>query len=209
MKDMLTIRLKKKVVIKPGQPLYLKDISRLDSAREEIACKVKDLIIYDPQVQHGSFYVIDVMDVMDIIHKHFPALDVRHAGPPQTLVEISGNLRPPSIILVLMVMILLFIGSGLAIMNFHMDVSMPQVHERIYYLITGEHKSSPLIMQIPYSLGIGIGIFVFFNRLIKKRLKEEPSPLELEMFLYQENIEQYMIDHEKRKEDSGCHESVP
>ena len=80
MKDMLTIRLKKKVVIKPGQPLYLKDISRLDSAREEIACKVKDLIIYDPQVQHGSFYVIDVMDVMDIIHKHFPALECSSCG---------------------------------------------------------------------------------------------------------------------------------
>ena len=79
MKDMLTIRLKKKVVTKPGQPLYLKDISRLDSTRGN-CMQSKDLIIYDPQVQHGNFYVIDVMDVMNIIHKHFPALDVRHAG---------------------------------------------------------------------------------------------------------------------------------
>lgn len=207
MKEILTIRLKKKVIAKPGQRLYLKDISRLDS-QEEIACEVKDLLIFDPSSHHGNYAVIDVLDVMKIIRKRFPTLDIRYAGPPQTLIEISAQSKSPSIPLVILVMILLFIGSGLAIMNFHMDVSMPQVHERIYYLVTGVHKKSPLILQIPYSLGIGIGIFLFFNRLIKKRLNEEPSPLELEMFMYQVNIEQYMIDDEEQKEDLKQHESA-
>lgn len=205
MKDILTIRLKKKVIAKPGQRLHLKDICRLD-LQDEIACEVKELFICEPSSNHGNFAVIDVLDVMKIIRKQFPTLDIRYAGPPQTLVEISPQSKSPSVFLAILVMILLFIGSGLAIMNFHMDVSMPQVHERIYYLVTGVQKKSPLILQIPYSLGIGIGIFVFFNRLIKKRLKEEPSPLELEMFMYQVNIEQYMIDDEEQKEDLKHHE---
>ena len=101
------------------------------------------------------------------------------------------------------VWLLLFVGSGLAIMNFHTDVSMKEVHERIYYLMTGMHHSRPLILQIPYSLGIGLGMVLFFNHLFKQKFNDEPSPLELEVFMYQESIDQYVIDHEKTKGQKG------
>jgi stage V sporulation protein AA len=104
-----------------------------------------------------------------------------------------------------LVWIILFVGSGLAIMNFHTDVSMQEVHERIYYLVTGRHENQPLILQIPYSIGIGTGMILFFNHLFKKRFNEEPSPMELEMFLYQEAIDQYVINDEKQKVERDSH----
>jgi len=88
-------------------------------------------------------------------------------------------------------------------MNFHTDVSMEQVHQRIYYLVTGAYNARPLILQIPYSLGIGLGMVLFFNHVFKRKLNDEPSPLELEVFLYQENIDQYVIDHEKSQKRRG------
>ena len=84
-------------------------------------------------------------------------------------------------------------------MNFHEDVSMLQVHQKIYTIITGETKEHPLLLQIPYSIGIGIGMILFFNRVFKKRLNEEPSPLEVEMFLYQQNLDQYVAIHENKE----------
>ncbi|MGA8941801.1 MAG: stage V sporulation protein AA [Thermoactinomyces sp.] len=208
MKSILTVRLKKKITVKPGQRLFLRDISELDLQGDgDVSGDVQELFVCKPSLANGNFAVIDIMDVIRLIRRHFPSLDIRYAGPPQTLVEIKTDTKPASVMSVIFVMLILFIGSGLAIMNFHMDVSMPQVHERIYYLITGVHKKSPLILQIPYSLGIGLGIFLFFNRLFKKRFKEEPSPLELEVFLYQENIDQYMINDEKQKADCMYHES--
>lgn len=206
MKSILTIRLKKKVTVKPGQRLFLKDISELDLQGDSLG-EVQELLVCEPSLINGNFAVIDIIDVMKLIRRHFPSFEIRYAGPAQTLVEINTDLKPASIISVLFAVLVLFIGSGLAIMNFHVDVSMQQVHERIYYLITGVHKKSPLILQIPYSLGIGVGIFLFFNRLFKKRYKEEPSPLELEVFLYQENIDQFMINDEKQKADCKHHES--
>jgi stage V sporulation protein AA len=95
----------------------------------------------------------------------------------------------------------LFIGSGLAIMNFHTDVSMPEVHQRLYYLITGRAESQPLLMQIPYSLGIALGMILFFNHFFQKRINEEPSPLEVELFLYQQNVDQYYIQHENKENE--------
>lgn len=43
-------------------------------------------------------------------------------------------------------------------MNFHEDVSMQVVHQKIYYMVTGTYDNQPLILQIPYSLGLGIGM---------------------------------------------------
>lgn len=80
--------------------------------------------------------------------------------------------KQPSIWLIAFVWTLLFIGSGLAIMNFHHDVSMQEVHQRIYYLITGIENKKPLLLQIPYSFGLGFGMILFliiFSRKNKRR----------------------------------------
>ncbi len=98
----------------------------------------------------------------------------------------------------------MFIGSGLAIMNFHADVSMLAVQRKIYEMFTGEYIPNPLLLQIPYSLGIGIGMVIFFfNHLFKKKFNEEPSPLEVEMFTYQESLNQYVITEEYNRIHGG------
>jgi len=81
-------------------------------------------------------------------------------------------------------------------MNFHEDVSMQEVHQKIYYMLTGQNDYTPLFLQIPYSIGIGLGMIVFFNHIFKKRFNEEPSPLEVEIFNYQQDIDQYISMYE-------------
>jgi stage V sporulation protein AA len=84
-------------------------------------------------------------------------------------------------------------------MNFHADVSMLKVHQRIYEMMTGKETEKPYFLQIPYSIGIGAGMVLFFNHLFKKKFNEEPSPLEVEMFMYQENVNHYVITNEYSK----------
>ncbi len=78
-------------------------------------------------------------------------------------------------------------------MNFHEDVSMPDVHRRIVFLLTGKMIEHPYFLQIPYSFGIGLGMVIFFNHVFKRRMNDEPSPLEIEMFKYEESVNQYVI----------------
>lgn len=84
-------------------------------------------------------------------------------------------------------------------MNFHDDVSMQSVQEKLYKIITGEAKQKPLLFQIPYSLGLGLGMILFFNHVFRKRINEEPSPLEVEMFNYQQDLDSYVIVHENKE----------
>lgn len=197
MKPILYLRLKKKIQAQPGQRLRVKDLCRL--VVDERYRELEELPVYTATLSNGNFTVIEAFDIMHLIRQHHPDLDVRNVGPAQTIVEVLTPGRLPKSLLVALVWMILFVGSGLAIMNFHTDVSMKEVHERIFYLVTGKHQDQPLMLQIPYSIGIGAGMILFFNHLFKRRFNEEPSPMELEMFLYQETIDQYVINDEKQK----------
>lgn len=76
---------------------------------------------------------------------------------------------------------------------------MQRVHRHLYEMVTGQAVDKPLLLQIPYSLGLGIGMILFFNHWFRKRINEEPSPLEVEMFNYQQSIDQYVILHENKE----------
>ncbi|MGR4031360.1 stage V sporulation protein AA, partial [Bacillus sp. ZZQ-131] len=119
-------------------------------------------------------------------------------GSGQTLVEIIYEKKKAHPVFFGLVWLLLFIGAALAIIYFHEDVSMQQVHQRLYYMITGEFNAQPLLFQIPYSLGLGLGMVLFFNHVFQKRINEEPSPLEVEMFQYQQSLDQYVIVNENK-----------
>jgi stage V sporulation protein AA len=192
------IRLRHRLQVKPNQKVTLTEICQLivhPSIEEELS----QLIVHQITPVDEHLVVIDLIKVIELIKDFDPEIEVEFFGPTQTIVEIIYPRKSPAFVLVLFVWLLLFVGSGLAIMNFHEDVSMLAVHQKIYKMITGEEQEHPLLLQVPYSIGIGIGMILFFNHLFKKRFNEEPSPLEVEMFMYQQSLDQYVVMHENRE----------
>ncbi|MBD0380655.1 stage V sporulation protein AA [Paenibacillus sedimenti] len=198
----LYIRLRRRARVRKGKPVLLSDIAQMivEPGYEK---PLNNLVIHKPQHEDGNRVLIDMMLIVRKVKECHPELQIEHFGEPHVLLEIYTDNKKPNPILIGMVWLLLFVGSGLAIMNFHADVSMLEVHRRIYELMTGKKIDHPLILQIPYSIGIGVGMVVFFNHLFKKKFNEEPSPLEVEMFMYQENINHYVITEEYSKIHKG------
>lgn len=194
----LYIRLRRSLRISREKPVLLGEVAQL-LAPPEYEQQLLQLELYRPKEHDGSLLLIDMMLIVRKVKEIYPWMQVEHYGEPHTLVEVRGETKTPSLLLIGLVWLLLFVGSGLAIMNFHADVSMAEVHRHIYKLLTGRDNPHPLLLQIPYSVGIGIGMIVFFNHLFKKKFNEEPSPLEVEMFMYQENVNQYVITEEYAK----------
>lgn len=173
-------------------------------APNESLDEIKGIVIHTIQPEDSSHIVIDAIDVIQAIHQHLPEADIQTVGPAQSIIEVVANKKKRTRPLYIsLVWILLFIGAALTIMNFHEDVSMGDVHQKIYTLITGNKKEHPLILQIPYSIGVGVGMVLFFNHIFKKKFNEEPSPLEVEMFNYQQDLDQYVIFEEKKKKEKG------
>lgn len=198
MKEPLFLRLRKRLAVKPQAIITLGDICQIfwDGEREEA---IRRMPIYRVQPVDGNLVIIDIMQVIQRLRSVYPDAELEIQGAPQIIVEVLNPRKKANPVLVALVWFLLFVGSGLAIMNFHTDVSMMQVHQRIFYLITGKESQQPLWLQIPYSVGIGLGMVLFFNHIFQKKITEEPSPLEVELFLYQQSLDQYYIQNENKE----------
>lgn len=192
------LQLRKHVKLPIGQAVRIRDVARVltDSKLEP---KLLDVVIKKPREQDGNLLLIDMLQIIARIQERIPDMQIEYIGEPQVLVEMVSTARKPLFLLFIVVWLLLFFGSALTIMNFHADVSMEAVQVRIVEMITGERDEHPYLFQGAYSIGIGLGMVVFFNHLFKKKWNEEPTPLEVEMYLYQENLNQFVISEEYKK----------
>lgn len=185
------IRMRSRVETKECQKITLSQTAQI-IAPDQYFPDLHKLVVYELKKDDNQLVVLDVMRIINIISVQFPNSEVQTIGPTQTIIEIIKDKKITSWPLFLFVWILLFIGSGLAILNFHEEVSMQIVHQKLYWIITGKEVAKPLLLQIPYSFGIGMGMILFFNHIFKKRFNEEPSPLEIEMFNYQQDLDHYV-----------------
>lgn len=199
------LRMRHKLLVSPDQTVRIKDLAQLVGP-EEIVEQIGGIIIHKITIQDKTIVIIDLMKVLKTIRNRFPEVDIQPIGSSQTIVEVQYGKNSITGVYFIIVWMLLFIGAALAIMNFHEDVSMQEVHQKIYYLVTGHENAYPLLLQIPYSLGLGFGMVLFFNHIFKKRFNEEPSPLEVEMFNYQQDLDQYVILNENKENEKKAHD---
>ena len=55
-------------------------------------------------------------------------------------------------------------------------------------------------MELSYSIGIGLGVTFFFNHFGGRKITEDPTPMEVEMRVYEDDVNKTLIEQEKRKE---------
>lgn len=166
-------------------------------ANEYIIPVLEKIVVKKVSPLAGNIVVVTILDVIEAMKEVLPEAKAVIAGDTEAIVSLQNAEAPSPIWKVIFVWIVLFTGAALTIMNFHEDVSMQKVHIMLYEIITGTKVEKPLMLQIPYSIGLGLGMILFFNRLWQKRLNEEPGPLDLEMFKYEEDINGYLAANEK------------
>ncbi|ABR48374.1 stage V sporulation protein AA [Alkaliphilus metalliredigens QYMF] len=147
-------------------------------------------------------HIISMLNIIESIGRVYPGCNTTIIGESNILVKNIGNVEKKDtykLLRVGVICFLLFIGSITAIINFHSDVNMREAHGTIYKIITGEENERPLLLQIPYSIGIGVGMAVFFNHIFRKKINQEPSPLEVEIYSYQQSLDEYIINNNEER----------
>ncbi|MFC3038977.1 stage V sporulation protein AA [Virgibacillus xinjiangensis] len=202
MTDIIYVRMKKNTEVNRMREILLKDIASV-SASDKEKKELENTPLYRITKKDKNILVIDSFMVIDHLNSLYDGLEIQMIGPEHTIIRIQTEKKEPSVLIISMVWLLLFIGMAMTIMNFHYDVSMQEVHQKLHFLLTGEEQEFPLWIQVPYSLGLGAGMLLFFNHWFKKRLNEEPSPLEVEIYNYQQDLDNYVNHHENRLNDPG------
>lgn len=187
------LKLKEKVMLKNTEPILLGNLADI-SADGETKRNLENLI-YPINVKGKRNVLISAISIVSFIKQNVQNVDLMVMGETDVLINVVNekiNRDKYKTARVILVCFLLFIGSITAIINFHSDVDMKQAHKTVYKVVTGVETDKLLLLQIPYSLGIGVGMSVFFNHVFNKNINEEPTPLEMEMYTYQQNVDKYI-----------------
>ncbi|WP_324617848.1 stage V sporulation protein AA [Cohnella cholangitidis] len=137
------VRMRRRAVVRPRSVVTLGHVARLVT-ENQLQHRLRSIPLHRVTEQDGNLLLIDMLQVVKAIREAEPGMIIETFGEPHVLLEISpeGQVKPRKVVLVL-AWLLLFFGSGMAMMNFHADVNMPAVQRRITELITGDAKSHP------------------------------------------------------------------
>lgn len=167
----------------------LGDVLELECTNTGILRTVKQMPLYSFNHEHAV--VFSVLKVIEIIHKVYPGLEVVNCGEEDFIVEyVKSTVKNKLLekLKLILISIIVFFGSAFTIMTFHNDIGINEVFARFYVQLMGEDKPMVTELEISYSIGLAVGIVVFFNHIKKKKLSHDPTPLEVEMQKYNKDL---------------------
>ena len=168
--------------------------------------RVNNITLYEfkPREEKRTYKkVFSILDVIDKISEVFPDITVISLGEAEFVVEYTskiGGTGWKNVAKIVMVCVLVFFGSAFTIMAFNNDISITGVFEHFYSQILGKEKPVFSELELFYSIGLAVGIVVFFNHIGNKKLSDDVTPIEVEMNKHRKDTYETIIDSTMEKE---------
>lgn len=183
--------------------ITLGDIMKMECQDPHIVSQIKALkfMKVPPKGQHR--YVVSILKIISRIHQEYPNLDIQNLGSPDIIVTYEEQKVPNQFVHIIkgiFVSVIVLIGSAFSIMAFNNDVDLSKLLTQIYEKVTGSPKIGFGILELSYCIGVAVGILVFFNHFGGKRFTVDPTPMEVEMRLYEKDIQTTLIENYSREE---------
>ena len=187
-------------VTKPD--VTLGDLLNMECTDKLMLAKARTLKIVRFKKSGRQRCVVSVLKIISCIHEKFPQADVQNLGETDIIVTYEDQKTPAlawHIIKTAFVAAVTFFGAAFSIMAFNNDVDVTKLFGQIYELVTGRETGGFTVLEISYSVGVTAGILIFFNHFGRKRFTVDPTPMEIQMRLYENDIQTTLIENSERK----------
>lgn len=204
MSDILYLKIDRNIEV-DHVDVTLGDVAKLECTNAPVKNRLKTLKLMKIQAEKSDRYIFSTLKVVELIHEIYPNLEVQNLGEPDFIIEYESPAYAHdrwSLLKVVLVCILIFFGSAFSIMAFNNDAGVSDVFARVYTLFTGKQTDGFTVLEFTYSLGIAVGIIVFYNHFGGKRITKDPTPIEVQMRLYEDDVNTTLIEGCNRKETS-------
>ena len=155
-----------------------------------------------PAGKNSNQRVCSIVWLIQQIVERYPQAEIVNLGQSDVLVEYKESHRTSKWLIYLKIIILcvaVFLGSAFTIMAFNNDVGVPEVFGKFYYQVKGYQSDGMTEIEFGYCIGLAIGIIVLFNHVGKKRFTGDPTPIQVEMRKYEQEVDETMIQNEQRR----------
>ncbi|MCI8836928.1 MAG: stage V sporulation protein AA [Hungatella sp.] len=183
--------------------VYLKDIATLYSDDSAVLNKCLALRVKKISSDRDHRYVGSVLDVIRLIAETDSSIQVENMGETDFIIDYQKAKSPKLLwewIKTMFVCVICFSGASFAIMTFNNDASVTDVFREIYRMVLGHEGQGFSVLELSYSVGLALGVILFFNHFCAWKVNTDPTPLEVEMRLYEDNISKTVIQNDGRKE---------
>ena len=177
-----------------GQTLYLK--------------MEQNCIVYERSVKLQDIASVECTDVgirrqvlQEQIYHFHGTLEIENIGEPDFVIRYVPDPEKKAVqyFKTAIVCVILFFGAAFTIMTFIEDVSVSKVFAALYTRVTGQTYTGVSALEICFCIGLAIGIMVFYNHVGHKKITDDPTPIQVAMRKYEQDVDTTYIETSSRK----------
>lgn len=179
-----------------SEDVFMTDVGSLRCRDSVTAAKLKALKVHHFGKDDGKRCVISTLKLVELMESTCPDISVQIVGEPDVLVEwISVNRYKgwQQWLKAALVCLVSFFGTAFTIMAYHNDVGINDVFTEIYKMVMNREPQGLNTLEVSYSVGLAAGIILFFNHAGGRRITKDPTPIEVAMRNYEEDVDKALI----------------
>lgn len=185
--------------------VYLQDVATLSCTDSRILNRIRVLPIANLTPDQPGRYVMSVSELIQMIQKKEPNLEVTALGEPDFILTYTGTTAKSQLfqtLKIIFVCLVSFFGAGFSIMTFNADADVGTLFRQIYRQVTGTASSGFTILEISYSVGLAAGVLFFFNHFSHMKFSADPTPMQVQMRKYEDDVNNTVLEDENRQKQS-------
>ncbi len=185
----------------PNEDVFLKDVASVECEDAVVLAKCKAIKVHRFKTENTRV-VISSLRLIQLICKECPNVLVQSVGETDVLIEKVRTEQKKGIKVWLktaVVSLVCFFGTAATLIAYNADVGVRDIFEEVYEVFMEKPAGPVNILEITYSIGLALGITLFFNHIGKRRITSDPTPIEVSMRTYERDVNQALIETADRE----------
>lgn len=178
------------------------DVCQVYAVEEMVAKQVRQVSLFQvSKTQEKRKIPVSSLYLIRHIMNSVPDVTVVNLGVSDFLIEYMPPKQKKKWVDYLkagIVGIIVFFGSAFTIMTFNEDASVSDIFAQVYESVGGSPEGNGWL-EVSYSVGLPLGILLFFNHFASAKLSDDPTPLQIQMRQYEQQEDTTIIENAARK----------
>lgn len=182
--------------------IRLKDVAKLYSPENKIAQELYQQVVFIIKEDKKKDYIFSVLKLMELIHRLYPDMDIINLGEADFIIQYEPAAKEKKLweyFKVAFVCCIVFFGGAFTIMTFNEDANVSTIFEIIYKSVLGTKEAKASVLEISYAVGLPLGIVIFFNHFSKLKVGKDPTPMQVQLRLYESDMDDTLIENSSRE----------
>ncbi len=181
--------------------IILGDFLTAYSPSQQLKTQVLSIPFYTFHTGQKEQLIVSILKVIEIITNKFPDVEIQNIGEEDVIITytpVSKSAKIKEFIFTAFICLVAFFGGGYAIMAYNTDAGAKELFTFLSMLFLGNATSGVAYLIVTYSIGLTLGMILFFNHIGHKKLTSDPTPLEVQMRLYENDLSTTIIKNADR-----------